>query len=447
MKLARWASVGYLLVFALVCAFLVPPWEPPDEPSHLFYVNFVARTGRLPNQYVPSLSVVGEGHQPPLYYVMGGLLNRLSQPDATVDVVPVRNPKHVWNKGGAWNVPVYKHLSDSIFATARDRVGFYLLRLLSVGLTLLNLLYMLKLFDLLLPKRRWSLLATLWVVTLPQFAFMSGAVDNDNLANVFSTATVYWVLRILDEPLQRRNYTFAGLALGLGLLTKKTLLFALPVALAVLVYVLYRQRRAARAILGHGLLLFTIAVLLSGFFFVRNYRLYGEFLGTQMEKNTLTELVQQKPLLSPYFLRTFPRDMFTSFVGRFGYMNVPLPTVAYLCYALIVAVGAVGLLLRLLRGRLFDAKVAFGALFVVACLAGVVVHNLTYSMPQGRFLFPVLPLIAVLLTLGCQRILDGLRSSAVRRALVLVLALGGVMLDVTSIAVLYRFYYLASQYG
>ncbi len=477
MKLTRLLAAAYLLAFALLCAFLVPPWEPPDEPSHLFYVNYVARTGQLPNQYVPGLSVVGEGHQPPLYYAIGALLNRLSQPDASVDVQPVRNPKHVWNGGAAWYVPVYKHLSSTIFATARDRLGFYLLRLLSAGLALLNLLCMFKLFELLLPNRRLGLLAALWVVTLPQFAFMSGAVDNDNLANVFSTATIYWALRIVDEPLKRKNYVFAGLALGLGLLTKKTLLFSLPVVLTILVYVLFRQRKlaraatrskdtappategsalpfgevnrrdATRAILRRGLLLFAIAALLSGFFFVRNYRLYGEFLGTRMERNTLTELVQQKSLLSPYFLRTFPLDMFTSFVGKFGYMNVPLPMLAYLCYALIALVGVVGLLLRLLRGRLSDPKLALGALFALACLAGVVVYNLTYSMPQGRFLFPVLPLIAVFLTLGYQELAERLRTSASRRALIAGLVLVLLILDLASAVVLCRFYHLATQYG
>ncbi len=447
MRFARPATTAYLLAFALICAFVVPPWEPPDEPSHMLYVNYVARTGQLPNQNVPSLSVGGEGHQPPLYYWIGALLNRLSQPDASVDLTPVRNPKHVWNKGDEWYVPVYQHFASSIFASATDRLGFYLLRVLSVILALLNLLCMFKLFDLLLPGRPYSMLAALWVITLPQFAFMSGAIDNDNLANLFSTTTIYWVLRIVDRPLERKNYVLAGLALGLGLLTKKTLLFALPVALAVLAYALYRQRHSARAVLRYALLFCLIAALISAFFFVRNYRLYGEFLGTQMEKNTLPELVEEKPLLSPYFLRTFPRDMFASFVGRFGYMNVPLPTAAYVIYALLVAAGVAGLVLCLVKACPFDPKLAFGALFILACLAGVLVYNLTYSMPQGRFLFPVLPVIAALLARGYQELLSRLRNTGAKRTLVSLLVVVLVTLDVISLVVLYRFYHLASQYG
>jgi hypothetical protein len=76
-----------------------------------------------------------------------------------------------------------------------------------------------------------------------------------------------------------------------------------------------------------------------------------------------------------------------------------------------------------------------------------VVYNLTYSMPQGRFLFPVLPLIAVLLTRGYQEVLSRLRSIGARRTLVSVLAASLVILDVISLVVLYRFYHLASQYG
>lgn len=438
--------ICYVLLCALLFVFWVPPWEPPDEPSHVLYINYVARTGRLPNQLAPGESVVGEGHQPPLYYILGALINLASQPDRTVDLQPVRNPKHVWNKGNSWNVPVYKHLDPAIFATSRDRIGFYLLRLLSVGLVLANVWCMFRVFRLFVPVPNWPWFAGLLVVTLPQFLFMSAAIDNDHLANLFATLTIYHSLRILDTPRQARHYGLAGLWLGLGLLTKKTLLFVLPVILLLLAYVVLRQKNARRQALRYGVLLVAIAILVSAPFFVRNYRLYGEFIGTRMERQTLSELVQVKSISSPYFRSTFVVNLALSYVGKFGYMNVPLPLVAYVLYGLLVVAGILGLGLHICQGGWRNARLGFALLFILACLAGIVIYNLTYSMPQGRFLFPVASLIAALLALGWKTLVGRVDSAVAQRIMVMGIGLGLVALDILSILVVYRFYYVAAQY-
>lgn len=476
MKLAQSLIIAFFVLLTLCLVGVVPPWEPPDEPSHMLYVNYVAQNGSLPNQNVPEQSVVGEGHQPPLYYLLGALFNRVFQPgyvvsvacvpgepcgvigsaqvrkasiqrpDYTIDLTPVRNPKHVWNGGPAWEVPVYKHLSNDIFRTDRDRYNFYALRLLSVMWAALNVVLMFKLFQLFLPEGGWALAPALFVVTLPQFMFISAAIDNDNLANLLCTASLYLSLRILTSPGQRRNYLGLGLALGLGLLTKKTLLFTLPVIVLILVYAACRQRPQRQTVLRWGAVLFMIATLVGGFFFLRNYRLYGEWLGTQMEKRTLPDLVQAKSLLAPYFRTTFPVNLYLSYVGKFGYMNVLLPKGAYLGYALVIAVGVAGLVLYLNQTGLHDARVGFALLFVLSCLAGIVVYNLTYSMPQGRFLFPVISLLAVLLTLGWKAVLERLRPRWAKPVVAGVILLGLLALDVVSIAAIYQFYHAASQY-
>ena len=447
MRLSRLAVLTYFAAFALCFALLVPPWEPPDEPSHLFYVNFVAQRARLPNQYETGESVVGEGHQPPLYYVLGAAVDRTLEPDHSVDIEPVRNPRHVWNKGPDWYVPVYAHTSPDIFATARDRLGFYALRLLSVFLALANLAYMWKIFSLFVDGSGWSALASLWVVTLPQFAFISASINNDNLANLLSTLTLYLALRLLKAPERSRPFALTGLALGLGLLAKKTLLFTVPGIVVILGYLALKRRSSLRALAGRGALLFGVAGLVSSPFFVRNYLLYGEFLGTRMERSTLTALVQPKSLSSSYFVTSFPVKMFTSYVGEFGYMNVPMPVLVYAVYAALVAIGAAGLLLYLWRRRGRDESVWFGLLFILACLAGAVVYNLTYSMPQGRFLFPVVALLAALLALGWKTALETIHSVRIRRAVLSALVLTLIALDALSVAVVYQFYHTAAQYG
>jgi 4-amino-4-deoxy-L-arabinose transferase-like glycosyltransferase len=378
--------------------------------------------------------------------------------DYRVDINLIRNPKHIWNGGTEWNVPVYKHLSKDAFVTQRDMSNFYALRLLSVAINVLNLWYMFRVARLFLHEPEWTPCPVLLVVTLPQFLFMSAAIENDDLAYLLATLTIYYALQILESPESVRNFLAVGLSLGLGLLTKKTLLFTVPVVALIVAYAAYNHRPAPGRVLRYGLLLFGLAMLISSFFFIRNYHLYGEFLGTRMEKNTLNELLEEKSLLSPYFWSYFPRELFFSYVGLFGYMNAPLPKAAYMGYALFIALCGIGLCLYLVQRarqgrkglpeeRLHNVRLAFAFLFILACFSGIVLYNLTYSMPQGRFLFPVISLITVLLTLGLKTIVVRIRPAWGRLALAAFIAVGLFALDVLSLAVLYRFYYVAAQYG
>jgi hypothetical protein len=152
---------GWTVAFAFVAAvyaLLVPPFELPDEPDHLAYVNFIAARGALPNQYNPAQAVLREGHQPPLYYALCAVVVRLTQPDRRVDVRPVphRPPDFVAPE----HIPIFRHVDMPIFPTRADWMGFYLLRLLSVLMATLNVAIALRLFDRLWnpssPQQEWN---------------------------------------------------------------------------------------------------------------------------------------------------------------------------------------------------------------------------------------------------------------------------------------------------
>jgi uncharacterized membrane protein len=55
---------------------------------------------------------------------------------------------------------------------------------------------------------------------------------------------------------------------------------------------------------------------------------------------------------------------------------------------------------------LLDVRTVFAIIVVWMCFAGVVYYNTMYNQAQGRFMFPVLPLIAVLVALGLQTLLS-----------------------------------------
>jgi len=250
--------------------------------------------------------------------------------------------------------------------------------MLSVLMGILNIWCIFRLSDMFLQDPRWSLFAALFVGTLPQFALDSGMINNDSLANLLSTISIYYAFKILESPAKIRNFVLVGLSLGLGLLTKKTVLFLVPGVFLILCYVSLKNRRMLKQIGKSSLLLLMIIVLVSGWFFIRNYCLYGDLLGTQMEEQTLQHLVDKKQLSSRYFLRPFMPNLYVSFVGKLAHTNL-LPKAVYYFHILVISISAIGLFLYVKDKHFRDAKTAFALLFIFLCFGGVVGYNLTYS--------------------------------------------------------------------
>jgi hypothetical protein len=291
----------YFLVHASVYAFLVPPCEAPDEPAHLAYINEVARYRKLPNARDQPDCYTWEAHQPPLYYMIGAILPALFKPDRIVVVNPIENQGHAVKGGKTTSVPRYSHVLHNPFASPRDQQLFYALRLLSVGMSALTLLFLMRLGEMLIEPKPWALLPAWLVASLPQFAFVSGVINNDNVANLLGAASLYRALLLLRQPRRLSNYLWLGACLGLGLLAKKTLLFLLPGVGFILVFSLWRQRSNWLRIIAGSCLAAMLMLAISAPWFVRNHWMYGDWSGTVIEKELFPQLVWTKSPTSEYF--------------------------------------------------------------------------------------------------------------------------------------------------
>lgn len=445
----RWrfsVILGWYLLAAGCFAFLTPPFEAPDETGHLFYINQVAKTGSLPNQDDSTRAVVGEGHQFPLYYIIGAIPVRLLLADDSVDLLPVKNRRYEAPDATGRHYPKFLHLDVDFFAADSDRVVFYLLRGYSIALGALTLLLTFRIAALIQPGRVIPLLATVLVATLPQFLFITASVNNDNLVTLAATATIYTLLRLWEQPSPRMSLILGG-TLGVALLAKKSALFLVP-AVAFLWCVLWlSQRDQRRTIAYSGLAVGGIATLISGWVFLRNHLLYGDPLGTAMERRTLPELVDEQPLWSSYWLDPFLPRIGESFFGVFGWMNVFLPRPVYWCALALAMFGIVGLVQWMLVAHADQRpKVGFLILLIGLCLTGVVYYNLTYTQYQGRFLFPVIAPIAVLGALALNHWIAAIPGVQLRRVVLITLVAAFIAIDVLSLIVQWQFHYREGQY-
>ena len=390
-KIARAAVVGYYLAFAGAMAWLVPVFGMPDERAHLNYVNFVARTGSLPDQYDKARAVYWEGHQPPLYYAVAAALIGALKRDRTVDTAPVLNKRHKWAGGPSYEVPEYDHVYHSPFSTNADQIAFYVLRGLSILMGLGTLLVAEKLCRRLVGDPWWGLLGGLLIATLPQFAFISAAVNNDNAANFLAAAALYNLFALMDQPYRMRYYAVFGVCLGLGVLSKKTVLFLVPGAVFVLLYLVWKNRRAWQRLLCSAAMAACAAALISGWMFVRNYHLYGDWLGSRMEEETIGALSQRRHLLTTHFLGRI--DVVEVWGPLAGLLGREVAAYVFPWYVLLLALGYLVLVYALfvtLRTRVKRFLPAAALYTAAVCVLTFVYSNYIFTgYSAGVFWGPV----------------------------------------------------------
>ena len=221
----RTISQGLPLLLVLLFAGLAiaytrvtPIGQAPDELSHLGYVNGIALHLQLPLARTP------ERQQPPLFYLLGAAVLRITGDPHLVRLVSVAC-------GTAAVLAVY--------ATARRL--FPRRALLAVGAA--------ALFGL-----------------LPEVQYLSGAVTDDSLAWLMGALLILLLVDVMLRPaLTPRWMVLAGAVVGASLLAKETV-WVLAALLVIVIAVKLRRRLLSAA----GACLVVPILLIAGWWFARN---------------------------------------------------------------------------------------------------------------------------------------------------------------------------------
>ncbi|WP_424789345.1 DUF2142 domain-containing protein [Pseudactinotalea sp. Z1739] len=247
---------------------------------------------------------------------------------------------------------------------------------------------------------------------VPQFGFISGSVTNDALMVLTGSIATYASLRVVGGDLRMRWTLLAGVAVGAGLLTKAFMAFSVPMVLLAYLFSRAEGGQWLRRV-GHASLAMAVAFAIGGWWWIRNYLLYGQFQPSGMNRQPIEGGGQQP--IDWYFGRAW--DMLTqSFWGRFGWLEVPLPGA--------FVVGATLLALALITVGLFNARRLWAEVLTIGSFAGglivaVAVRGLfNYQRLgqlvglQGRYFFAAFVALTVLAALGVWGVLRRSERSA-----------------------------------
>lgn len=406
-----------LLLFVMLgvlYGMTTPIFEAPDEQLHFAFVQYVATGRGLPVQTTgtPAHLARQEGSQPPLYYLLAAA--------ATFWVDTSDYPAIVWeNPHYGYNVPgmvndnknLFIHTSLESFPYRGATLAIHVARLLSVFMGALAVLFTYLIALELFPDRK-SLAAGAAAVAafVPQFVFISSAVSNDSTIVALSAASLWLMVRMVSQRGANpslRAVVALGLVTGLGALAKVSGAGLVVLGGLVLVYTLRKDRRA----LAVNLLAFGAVVgVVAGWWYVRNWALYGELTGTAMMLRIFG--ARETPLTAAQ-LQTQLAEVWETFWVGFGWGNIRANPTVYAALGLVAGLSGLGLvtgIARRWRGESAHKKSA--ALATLALWALVVFAELVNWMertqaPHGRLFFPALPALAPLAVLGLAQLTPG----------------------------------------
>jgi 4-amino-4-deoxy-L-arabinose transferase-like glycosyltransferase len=381
----RWALPILLLLYlglALAHASLVPTGETgyqnaPDEAAHVVYARTVAR-GHLPTQRTMAGDPHGyEWHQPPLYYCLAACF-----------------------------VPL----------------GERAMRLASILCGLAGILLIYQAGRLLFPND--PLLATVAAgiaALTPGHIAITSTVNNDALLEVCFSGALLVLIGALRSGFTTARAIWLGIALGAAILTKLTGLLLLPV-LALAFLLLWRADEAPRLLRRGAAWTALIALTLSGWWFVRNHQLYGEWLPLHSFQLAFGGTAQAGDMVAGLggswgrYLLLVTQWTFQSFWAAYGSPQTArtglplfLPPQLYLLLAGVCLAALVGLArLHLRRKTCFTEtqRLALSLLFATNLVVTMafLAFILRYFQTQGRYLYPAMLALCLVLALGWRAV-------------------------------------------
>ena len=449
-----------------------PVFEASDELWHYPMVKHLADGNRLPVQtYNPAEAGPWkqEASQPPLYYYVAALLTFWVD-TSDIDVARKLNPHvdtGVITTDGNINLVVRNPFQSSFNGTY---LAVRLIRLFSVGLGLATVLLTYLIGRKVAPHRPdIALMAAGLNAFIPMFVFISGSVNNDNLAIPLASLGMLLLIHLMqygvdffpalrgeNEPIHDlydktllRKILVLGAVVGFAVLTKQGTIGLIPLAWGTFFLIGWQstladytqpQQNASQLLnqIGAAVLrslvwfaiFFVPILLIAGWWYIRNIYLYGDLLGWSAFEAVLGVRETPASLAQLWDERW---GFMLSYWGLFGGLNVPMSDWIYqvMTAVLIIAIpGAAIYTVREVRENLWwgfawreeneigDTVSALLNLviskfpFVISILFSfAIVYGLTQWATktwssQGRLAFTAISALSILMAVGLSTLFD-----------------------------------------
>lgn len=383
----RWLTSIFSLYVLLAFGYsmLMPIWEAPDEPAHYHIVWYLARRDRL-----PTLDQNYEMNQPKAFYYLGSWVIK------ALDKVDTRYSNYYVPKEYKQNIRIAERRFDWTDDNYRFMLGVYALRWINIFFGLGSLFFIWKAFQFLVPDKSALRIAAMALTAFtPQYLHIMSSVSNDALGTLAGALLFYLTIRMIITPSTLGAFILIPLAIILPLTTKLTVL---PVSAAIFLILgwtwFYRSPQKKWLIYSGIAILFFIGII---------YFIFPETIQTALGEVTWRLFSFRKSGIDAAYLKLITNQIISTYWGKVGWIAVPLPAFIII---LLTSFGLIGMILN--ARNLIKAKsqhpqfYAWIATWLIALftIAAVTRNGLTTGATQGRFFFPAIGALSVLMISG-----------------------------------------------
>jgi len=402
------------LVHGLLYAVIIPPWQGPDEIAHFEYSRLLAEV-RRPLTYADASPELEREILSSLFQYRAWTFIHRESPDpipARLAEAPFFGGSRTFSRFSLAYVPyaiaVWPVLDQDVITQ------LYIMRFLSAVLGALVVLLAYRTARLVAPQFPALAAGTaLFILFLPQHAFITAIVSDGNLAELLASTALYLLVKMLRTGLTAPHAALCLACTLAAVLTKATAYFLIPLMLVAGPMTVLRPFSSDRLILDwrKGLAVLLSALLLGA--------ILGAGLAAAPPLEDILSLLAQN-LSSAGEIGEYAADLsaegrfsnalggtFKSFWVTFGWMSLPLPSLWYNLLAILSVLSLAGLALRLRSLLRWKADIPLYLLIGLAALLPVailIVWFVAYPSGlyfyQGRYLFGGIVPMAILLAGG-----------------------------------------------
>jgi len=246
--------IGLGLLLYLHNYLVYPPTRGLDSVDHIAYIQYI-----VDNRSIPAASEGLQMYQPPLYYLLSGLL---------------------------YGVGNFFGMEDSL----------KLVQLISLFSAFGNIILIYLLAKKVFSKRYLVVMATLFVMFLPILVYEAAVVSNEMLLSFLVTLSICYFISNRWEKSNTKKAVVLGLFGGLAVLTKYSGLVLVAAVLLVLLASFLKSKKRA-LVINAGVFLLVVGVI-AGWFYLRQFVLFGNPL-----------ILANDPKLFPYWQYPGFRDV------------------------------------------------------------------------------------------------------------------------------------------
>lgn len=441
-----------LIVFIAKQAFNVivfPPFTGHDEVAHYAYIRTVADEHRVP--IIPELDAWRASWQnrtpPPGDYLPEDLYKKYSRhaldwccvddsrfaehPAPGMSLPNPEDPQHPLLFPNGWQYaanhpPLYYAVMTPLYAATKSfsiETQQYAIRAAAIPFGVLTILFTYLMAGLAFPRDRLMMsVAPTFVAFQTQVSYESAMINNDIVLIAMFTFLLYLLVRGVHHGFTLQSSAVVGLSLGLGLLTKASMLSAVPLVIIAIVFSV--GVRHVRRWITLGAVSAGVMALISWPWYAFLYRTYGNWDGLEQIKalqyRWTYQFTDSPSILDQLWNRGFAEARWKETWGEFGWRRIHLDNwllVAIGIPLLIMAVVAlIALLTATVRRLSFtpSGKAMLGRgqvlslwMLVAACIVAygaMLQFGTTFELTQARYYFNAVGAVAILLAFGLRQL-------------------------------------------